>query len=215
MLLPLHHTQAHCIATNRQQDLANYVDAKDYRNAILLALSMDQPRRLFSLLSDILSDTKSLLSSQPSAGSIVLSEVLASLSKSDIFRLLEYVRDWNSRSRNADVAQSILYALLTTQSSSEILRAAPAVTGLEVNMAKAKGPDPNISIGDIIEAMLPYTERHYARAERLEQESAFLDFVLGKMDEHVSELDEAAEHNADNEAKQPNGFAIDTPVAGR
>jgi U3 small nucleolar RNA-associated protein 13 len=33
----------------REQDLQNYLALADYKNAILLALSIDQPRRLFNL----------------------------------------------------------------------------------------------------------------------------------------------------------------------
>lgn len=175
----------------RQQDLANYMDVKDYRNAIVLALSMDQPRRLFNLLSDILSDTSSMLSTQSST---ILTEVFASLNSSDIFRLLGYIRDWNSKSRDSDTAQSALHVLLKTQSSSSILKAAPVRTGLEIALPSetAKESATKGSIADIIEALMPYTERHYARAERLHQESAFLDFVLAQMDDYAVNIDSIA-----------------------
>jgi U3 small nucleolar RNA-associated protein 13 len=163
----------------KQQDLANYMDVKDYRNAILLALSMDQPRRLFLLLSDILADS----ASPESQATSILGDVLANLAPGDVFRLLEYVRDWNAKSRDSDVAQTVLHTLMRSQSAATILKAVPSATGLEV---EASAKPSATSIGDLIEALLPYTERHYARADRLEQESAFLDFVLAQMDEFVS-----------------------------
>ena len=165
----------------RVQDLANYVDAKDYRNAFLLALSMDQPRRLLGLLQSILGDDTDEWSS-------MLAGVLESLAPGDVFRLLEYVRDWNARSRDSDVAQAVLHSLFRTHSAAQILAAAPGATGLEVADRDAKGSKSvSAGIGDILEALMPYTERHYARADRLEQESAFLDFVLAQMDEYVTE----------------------------
>ena len=153
----------------KAQDLANYVDAKDYTNAVLLALSMDQPRRLLGLLRDILSEDQSQ----------TLRTVLERLGEGDIFRLLEYIRDWNARSKDSDVAQTVLHTLFKTRTTAQILAAAPSATGLEGDNSKASSGN----IGDILDALLPYTERHYARADRLEQESAFLDFMLAQMDE--------------------------------
>ena len=155
----------------KAQDLANYVDAKDYTNAVLLALSMDQPRRLLGLLRDMLSEDQAQ----------TLHAVLERLGSNDIFRLLEYIRDWNARSKDSDVAQTVLHTLFKTRSTAQILAAAPSATGLEVGSDNAKASAGNI--GDILDALLPYTERHYARADRLEQESAFLDFMLAQMDE--------------------------------
>lgn len=156
----------------KAQDLANYVDAKDYTNAVLLALSMNQPRRLLGLLRDVLSDKDTQ----------TLPSVLAKLLPGDIFRLLEYIRDWNARSRDADVAQAVLHTLFKARTTAEILAAAPASTGMESGKSDATKAGAG-NIGDILDALLPYTERHYARADRLEQESAFLDFMLAQMDE--------------------------------
>lgn len=157
----------------KAQDLANYVDAKDYTNAFLLALSMDQPRRLLGLLREIISDEQSQ----------ILPSVLAQLSTGDTFRLLEYIRDWNARSRDSDIAQSVLHTLFKTRTTAQILAAAPANTGMEIANSEG-GKASSGNIGDILDALLPYTERHYARADRLEQESAFLDFMLAQMDEY-------------------------------
>ena len=199
-------------AIRREQDLINYMDVKDYKNALLLALSMNQPRRLYSLLSEIFSDTST---SKFSQSSDVLSQVLGSLTSHDVFRLLEYVRDWNAKSRDSDIAQSVLHMLLKTQSVKQILNAAPAQTGLEFDSTVTASTSP--SIGDIIEALIPYTERHYARAARLEQESAFLDFVLAQMDEYAIKIDGVAQESGYVAlAGATNGFVIDDmPIAGR
>ena len=36
---------------------------------------------------------------------------------------------------------------------------------------------------ELLEALIPYTERHLARMERLVQESYVVDYVLGEMDD--------------------------------
>lgn len=180
----------------RAQDLANYMDVKDYRNAIILALSMDQPRRLLGLLRDILNDDAQNMAT--------LREVFKSLESGDIFRLLEYIRDWNAKSRDSDVAQATLNILFKTHSLADIMKASPASTGMEdEDSTRRKGPQTTIT--ELIEALLPYTERHYARADRLEQESAFLDFILAHMDDYAMPVDDAS-------MTQVNGHAASNAV---
>ena len=38
----------------KEQALSNYLQAKDYRQAITLALSLDKPHRLFNIFSDLI-----------------------------------------------------------------------------------------------------------------------------------------------------------------
>lgn len=37
----------------REQELSNYLYQKDYKNALLLCFELEQPRRLYKILSDI------------------------------------------------------------------------------------------------------------------------------------------------------------------
>lgn len=150
------------------------MEVKDYKNAILLALSMDQPRRLLGLLREILSDDMDNLA--------LLKQVFKSLEGGDIFRLLEYIRDWNAKSRDSDVAQAVLNILFKTHSLGDIMKASPSSTSLEEPDTRKAS---QTTITELIQALLPYTERHYARADRLEQESAFLDFILAHMDDYA------------------------------
>jgi U3 small nucleolar RNA-associated protein 13 len=159
------------------------MEVKDYRNAILLALSMDQPRRLLGLMRDILSDDMDNIA--------MLKQIFRSLESGDIFRLLEYIRDWNAKSRDSDVAQAVLNILFKTHSLADIMKAAPSATSLEEPGTARKASQTTIS--ELIQALLPYTERHYARADRLEQESAFLDFILAHMDEYAMPIDVGSE----------------------
>lgn len=171
---------------------------------------MDQPRRLFGLLSTIISDTTVPGSTELSP---VLAKVLGTLSPGDMFRLLEYVRDWNAKARDADVAQTVLHTLLRTHSAQEVLEAAPASTGLELDDDSSKPASTKKqgqgNIGEILEALVPYTERHYARADRLEQEAAFLDFVLAQMDDYAPE---AIESEANGNSLE---MDVDTLLVGR
>lgn len=154
------------------------MQVKDYKNAILLALSMDQPRCLLSLMREILSDDMENIA--------MLKQVFKTLESGDIFRLLEYIRDWNAKSRDSDVAQAVLNVLFKTHTLADIMKASPSNTSLEEpGVRKAS----QTTVSELIQALLPYTERHYARADRLEQESAFLDFILAHMDDYAMPID--------------------------
>lgn len=139
---------------------------------------MDQPRRLLGLMREILSDDMDNIA--------VLKQVFKSLESGDIFRLLEYIRDWNAKSRDSDVAQAVLNILLKTHSLTDIMKATPSTTSLEEPGARKAT---QTTISELIQALLPYTERHYARADRLEQESAFLDFIVAHMDDYAMPLE--------------------------
>ena len=43
---------------NREQDLSNFIMKKDYKNAIILSMELDQPYRLMKLFSEVLYQKK-------------------------------------------------------------------------------------------------------------------------------------------------------------
>lgn len=163
---------------------------------------MDKPRRLFLLLSDILAGDDG---ADRKAALRTLASILHSLQAHDIFRLLLYIRDWNAKGRDSEIAQTTLHALLTTHPMATLLKAAPGASGMEESFeSRPGGADPSRAtavdtIDQLLEALVPYTERHFARSSRLEQESAFLDFILAQMDEYAG----------------PDDDDDDEPIAGR
>lgn len=178
---------------------------------------MDQPRRLYGLFSDLLADSAQSETSKASTHDL-LSGVISTLPSSDLFRLLEYIRDWNARARDADVAQAVLHIVLKTHTTAQILAAAPVSAAADTPTATASSStvrpgkiEARSSIADILDALLPYTERHYARMDRLQQESAFLDFILAQMDDYGMDVD-----GVDQEIPSlSNGIDVDVPLAGR
>ncbi|KAL1922510.1 uncharacterized protein VTP21DRAFT_10049 [Calcarisporiella thermophila] len=150
-----------------EQDLANYLLKKDYRNAIALAMSLNQPYRLLGLFTELLNNVHKAANSIDAqqdciTGSQELDEILSVLTKEQIEKLLEYVRDWNTNSKHSRVAQTILYALLHTYSSDQLVE----ISGFK----------------EMLIAMLPYTERHYKRADELLTASFLVDYTLHSMD---------------------------------
>ncbi|KAJ1302212.1 hypothetical protein OPQ81_001036 [Rhizoctonia solani] len=180
----------------REQNFANYLALSDYRNAILLALTMDQPGRLYNLFKSVRASrpTKSIASrtqdtelTQNITGSAEVDQVLASLSGHDLVRLLGHIRTWNASARTSTVAQTVLHAILSTHTTEDIVSAFGKdenTQGLEAEFTSAfKGKEKHgMDLRSIVDGLIPYTERHLTRAERLVQDSFVVDYVLGEMD---------------------------------
>src|SRR5882757_3876918 len=100
------------MARNREQDFLNYVSLQDYRNAILLALAMEQPGRLLSVFKSL---RKGSTIDEPLGsltGNFAVDEVIRTMSGDDLVKLLGFVRDWNSNGKTSGVAQNILFAIV-------------------------------------------------------------------------------------------------------
>ncbi|KAJ4301053.1 U3 small nucleolar RNA-associated protein 13 [Kalmusia sp. IMI 367209] len=152
------------------QKLQNYAFAGNYREAITLALQMDQPGRLLSLFKSVV-ETET-----PDEGSLsgltAVDEVIASLADEQLYKLLLRLRDWNTNVRTAPVAQKILWVVVKSYPASHLASLKP--TG----KVGAKG-----SLKDVLAAIKAYSERHYKRVEDLVDESYLLDFTLREMDD--------------------------------
>jgi U3 small nucleolar RNA-associated protein 13 len=103
----------------RQQDLQNYLLKKDYLNAILLAMSLEQPFRLLTLFDTVLNERPE--GDTSITGSAAIDKILADMNAEQINKLLGYVRDWNTNAKRSRVAQTILNAILTLHSSEELV----------------------------------------------------------------------------------------------
>jgi U3 small nucleolar RNA-associated protein 13 len=152
------------------QKLQNYAYAGNYREAITLALQMDQPGRLFTLFKTV-TETE-----VPDEGSLTglqaVDDVLSTLADEQLYKLLLRLRDWNTNVRSAPVAQKILWAVVKSYPAARLASIKP--TG----RVGAKG-----SLKDVLDAIKAYSERHYKRVEELVDESYLLDFTLREMDE--------------------------------
>ena len=189
--------------TESEQDFTNYLNLKDYRKAILLALAMSQPGRLLHLFTTVAAsrgDTAQLAildqvtpAGQSITGSLEVDQVIKTLPGIDLVRLLRHVRDWNARAKTSPIAQIILHAILRLRTPDDILAAfdsasktpgdAPSEEPIEDEETKPKAKAPAAAnIRELLDALLPYSERHFARVDRLMQDSYMLDYALSEMD---------------------------------
>jgi U3 small nucleolar RNA-associated protein 13 len=103
----------------REQDLQNYLLKKDYLNAILLAMSLDQPYRLLKLFDTVLNERPE--GDTSITGSAAIDKILKDMNAEQVNKLLGYIRDWNTNAKRSRVAQTILNAILTLHSSEELV----------------------------------------------------------------------------------------------
>ncbi|KAF2683535.1 WD40 repeat-like protein [Lentithecium fluviatile CBS 122367] len=152
------------------QKLQNYAYAGNYREAITLALQMDQPGRLFTLFKTVVE------TEVPDEGSLSglssVDEVLSTLADEQLYKLLLRLRDWNTNVRSAPIAQKILWTVVKSYPASRLASVKP------MGRVGVKG-----SLKDVLDAIRAYSERHYKRIEDLVDESYLLDFTLQEMDE--------------------------------
>ncbi|KAF8204036.1 U3 small nucleolar RNA-associated protein [Pholiota molesta] len=144
----------------KDQDFMNYVELRDYKRAIQLALAMAQPGRLCLFSKRFLRN--------PS-----VDEVIRTLSGPELAKLLRFVRDWNTNAKTSAVAQRILFAITKLRTADDIIQA----FGEENTEKLANCPQ------ELVDALIPYSERHLSRMDRLVQESYVVDYILGEMDD--------------------------------
>ena len=155
----------------QDQELQNYIHRGNYREAITLALALNHPARLLSLLTNVIN------TSPPEKDSIsgvkAVDEVLSTLSDEQLLSLLFRVRDWNTNARTSPVAQRVLNVVARNYSAVRL-----------AGLGRRKGGK------EVVEALRVYTERHYRRVEELWGESWVVECLLGEMDQlSVKEVD--------------------------
>jgi len=167
----------------------NYLSLHDYRKAIQLALAMQQPGRLLSLFKNIqATPSDSAADAASVTGNSAVDEVLRTLGGSDLARLLRYVRDWNPNAKTSRVAQGVLHAVLKLRSVDDVIAA--FTQEAHENILQSSGQENvktatsgNTALKELIDAMIPYTERHLSRMDRLVQDSFVVDYILSEMDD--------------------------------
>lgn len=160
----------------------NYLAMKDYRNAISLALAMNQPGRLLSLFKQIVASDSFDSDTDSITGNASVDMVLRKLPPAELAALLRHTRDWNSNAKTSPIAQDILNALFKLRTIDDIIDAFQSNDALFPAKASPSPVGETLSLNDMIQALIPYTERHLARLDRLVQDSYVLDYVLGEMD---------------------------------
>jgi U3 small nucleolar RNA-associated protein 13 len=201
-------TQTATLASQRQtqrieqdQLLQNYIFQQNYREAITLSLALEHPGRLLRVFQDVLDKSEEKTRERkgeddvgPDGGKSIMGvkevdDVLGSLDRTQLWRLLEHVRDWNTNARTAPVAQRILHCVLKAYPKGTFVDMARekkviAPVGDETGERKGRGRGKgNSGMQELLRALEVYTERHFKRMEELVDESYLIEYTLREMDE--------------------------------
>lgn len=143
------------------QKLSNMIARKDFKSAALLAFQMEQPARLFSVISELVDKLEI-----DSAIGVVQDLVLHfnSLQEDSVVeRLLKYVREWNTSMKRAYIAQILLGGIIRLKLNNSSIVFSAESLGL-LGQIKA------------------YTDRHFSKVGDLLIQSYMLDFCIRDYD---------------------------------
>ncbi|KAM4698483.1 transducin beta-like protein 3 [Rhinophrynus dorsalis] len=136
----------------KQQELSNLLHEKRFLKALGLAISLDQPHTVLTVVKAILREPQ---------GKDDLEINILRLRQDQKESILRYCSVWNTNSRNCHEAQSVLNILLTHELPDSLLQYS--------------------GVRGSVESLIPYTERHMQRMGRLLQASMFVDFMWQHM----------------------------------
>ncbi|XFF91241.1 hypothetical protein AB1E18_017460 [Capra hircus] len=136
----------------KQQELDNLLHEKRYLRALGLAISLDRPHTVLTVIQAIRRDPESCEK---------LETTVLQLRRDQKEALLRFCVTWNTNSRHCHEAQAVLGVLLRHEAPDELL----AYDGVRASL----------------EGLLPYTERHFQRLSRTLQAATFLDFLWHNM----------------------------------
>lgn len=146
--------QEETLKVEQEQLLKNYISTADWRNAFLLALTLNHPMRLYNVVRAAIASKEDELP----VGLKGLEDVMRTLSDEQMAALLRRVRDWNVNFKQFEIAQKVL-----------------AVVVDDINMATPE-------VRKMVEVIIPYNERHHQRLEDLIEETFVLDYAVQEME---------------------------------
>jgi U3 small nucleolar RNA-associated protein 13 len=137
-----------------EQSLKNFVREGQYRKALKLALKLEKPLQALQII-------ETVLSNPPQRADELLRDMVGSLDFALTQQLMTYLRDWNTNAKHSHAAQSTLFQLFHTYRADSM----------------TKFP----LMKDLLQALIPYSTRHFQRLDKLLQASYILDYTLEAM----------------------------------
>ncbi|PIK37386.1 putative transducin beta-like protein 3 [Apostichopus japonicus] len=136
----------------REQQLSNLLHEKKFVKALGLAITLNQPFKVLTIVKTILD--------QPD-GNEVLAKTVEKLSDDQTVLLLGFLQVWNTNAKHCHYAQLVLSIILKSCSSMDVMTSSNAK--------------------EVIEGLIPYTERHVQRMDRLMQQAMFIEYTWQTM----------------------------------
>ncbi|XP_058000308.1 protein TORMOZ EMBRYO DEFECTIVE-like [Hevea brasiliensis] len=134
------------------QELENAVLDADYTKAIQIAFELRRPHKLFELFAELCGKR---------GVDYQMEKALLAIGKEEFRLLLEYVREWNTKPKLCHVAQYVLFQVFNILPPTQILE----IGGIE----------------EFLEGLIPYSQRHFSRIDRLVRSTFLVDYTLTGM----------------------------------
>ncbi|GAV88863.1 Utp13 domain-containing protein [Cephalotus follicularis] len=136
----------------RGQELENAELDGDYTKAIQIAFELRRPHKLFKLFAGLCRKREA---------EDQIEKALHAFCKEEFQLLFDYVREWNTKPKLCHVAQYVLFRVFNILPPTQII--------------EIRG------IGELLEGLIPYSQRHFSRIDRLVRSTFLLDYTLTGM----------------------------------
>eukprot|EP01132_Coremiostelium_polycephalum_P002070 gene2070-2556_t len=146
----------------QKQSLDSALRQKDYFTALKLALILDQPQQTLHIFT--------LMYEESGGTDLKIRENIKRLFKSDVIKLLRYIRSWNTNSKFVSISQIVLNTLITSFTPDELIELSPS------------------EIPRLLESLIPYTERHFQRIDKMLQKTYLIDFTISTINPSANTL---------------------------
>ena len=184
------------VQVSREQRLANAIRRKEWKEAMDIALALKQPRRLHNVLTEIMKEGRQA----GDGGEAKVAELVCALDNERMDVLLTYVRDWNSNSKTAMVANVVLQVMFKQFPLSSLQKRKLLVDSLP-GMVTAAQAVLRVTVGSVVRCeregqltlrcswplvlyacacvlcQMMYCDRHFQRIDRLLQRSYLIDYT--------------------------------------
>ncbi|EGC34710.1 hypothetical protein DICPUDRAFT_153024 [Dictyostelium purpureum] len=146
-----------------KQHLDTALRKKDYYGALKLALVLDQPNQTLNIF-------KSMYYDDETVGVSVVESCVSRLYDNEIIKCLRYIRDWNTNSKFITISHVVLNAIIVNFKPDHLSR-------LSLN-----------EFPKLLESLIPYTDRHFQRIDRMLQKTYLIDFTIQSINPSTSTL---------------------------
>eukprot|EP00727_Mastigamoeba_balamuthi_P000997 m51a1_g10895 hypothetical protein (868) ;mRNA; f:19729-22920 len=177
----------------KEQRLANLLHENRFQKALEIAFSLKHPRTVLKIIEKVI-ETQNEESAEAEGAEdakmeMRLGDVVAALSDEHLCQLVGYAADWNTNIRHCAVAQAVFFEVFKNFSFAKLKAAIP-------------------TLKQMLEAIIPYTERHFKHADRMMQRTWLMSYTRSAMvrgalpEEPVAEVKAEEQASSDDEDEE-------------
>ncbi len=121
------------------------------------------------------------LDGKQSGSSTLISEIVAAVSAISLSQLMDIIRDCNTNSHHALIAQTLLYHLVQDVDTDLLKEIGKKKVESKKRYKKRLEKSEGLSMAEVVDILTSYTERHATRVDKFIKFSCFIDYLAQKM----------------------------------